>query len=352
MGFNMKAVRDKCSIQIEITNACANECANCSRFVGHHKKPYYMDLETFEKAIDSLEGFPNSIGIMGGEPKKHPEFLEICKLIQKKIPKGKRSLHTTGYKWDQYRSIIRKTFGTQVHRNDHRTLSQKHHPMLLAVEDVVPNHKTVEQLIDACWVDRRWSASINPKGCFFCEIAAAQDILFEGPGGIPIEKGWWDNPPQFFADQRKRYCYRCGASVPFHSVFLEENIDYVSLRNFNRLRKLETPRFLKKRVKLIQDCFSEEKLQKLSREWEPWNHRGKNEKELNCYELYGLFKGFATKYEHICRHKINRLREIGTAMLFPQKMGNSPQVLFTDAAQTGLKPTTENRFRNIYPNRS
>jgi MoaA/NifB/PqqE/SkfB family radical SAM enzyme len=172
----MIPVRDKRVIQVEITNACINECANCSRFVGHHKKPFYMDLETIEKAIDSLEGFQQIIGIMGGEPTKHPDFSEICKLIQKKIPKEKIHLWTAGYKWDQYRSIISKTFGVTYY-NDHKDLSQEYHPMLLAVEDVVPNQELADKLIDACWVDQMWSASITPKGCFFCEIAAAQDIL-------------------------------------------------------------------------------------------------------------------------------------------------------------------------------
>ncbi len=274
-----------------------------------------MDLETIENALDSLEGFQQYIGIMGGEPTKHPDFSEICKLIQKKVPKGKRRLHTSGYKWNQYRSIIRKTFGVQVDYNDHKDLSQKHHPMLIAVEDVVPNLKIADKLIDACWVDQRWSASINPKGCFFCEIAAAQDMLFEGPGGMPIQKGWWDKPSQFFADQRKRYCYRCGACVPFYPVFVKENKDYVSMRNFNRLNALKTPRFLKKRVKLIQDRYSEGQLQKLSQEWEPWNHWGQDEKKLTCYDLYGKFGGFVEKYTHTCRHKISRFREIGIAGL-------------------------------------
>ena len=309
----MKAVRDKHTIHIEVTNACINECANCTRFLGHHKKPYYMDLEMIEKALDSLEGCQNYIGIMGGEPTKHPDFPEICELIKKKVPKGKRRLHTSGYKWDQYRSIIRKTFGGNVWLNDHKDLSQKHHPMLLAVKDVVKNQELADKLIDTCWVDQRWSASISPKGCFFCEIAASLDMLFEGPGGIPIQKRWWDNPPQFFADQRKRYCYICGASVPFYSVLVKENKDYVSISNFNRLKALKTPRFLKKRVKLIQDSYSERQLQKLSQEWVPWNHRGRDEKKLTCYDLYGTFGGFAEKYT--CRYKISRLREIGIAGL-------------------------------------
>lgn len=308
----MKAVRDKNLIQIEITNACINECANCTRFVGHHKKPYYMDLKMVEQAINSLEGSDKWIGIMGGEPTKHPNFAEICRLMQKKVPRAKRVLFTAGYKWDQYRSIIKKTFGVNVHLNNHKDLSQKHQPMLLSIEDMVPNQELAEKLINNCWVDQRWSASINPKGCFFCEIAAAQDILFEGPGGLPIKKGWWEKPPQCFADQIKRHCYRCGAPVPFHSVFLKENIDYVSISNFNRLKDLKTPRFLRKRVKLIQDCYSEQQLQESALGWEPWNHSGKDGKMwLNDYELYGKFGSFTADFSNNCREKINQLKKVG-----------------------------------------
>jgi len=308
----MRAVKDKGTIHIEITNACINECANCSRFVGHHKEPYYMDLEKIEQALNSLDGFQNCVGIMGGEPTKHPDFAEICKLIQKKVPKEKRRLHTSGYKWSQYHSIIKKTFGANVWRNDHKDPSQKHHPMLLGVEDVVSNKKLVDKLIHACWVDQRWSASINPKGCFFCEIAAALDILFEGPGGAPIQKGWWDNPPKYFEDQIKRYCYVCGASVPFHSVFVKENKDYVSISNFNRLKDLETPRFLKNRVKLIQDSYSNSQLKKSMQGWEPWRHVGKNEKMwLSKTELYGKFGSFSLDFPGNCLGMLNRFRRRG-----------------------------------------
>ena len=103
--------------------------------------------------------------------------------------------------------------------------------------------------------------------------------------------------------------------MPFHSVFVKENKDYVSMRNFNRLKALKTPRFLKKRVKLIQDRYSEGQLQKLSQEWEPWDHWGKDEKKLTCYDLYGKFGGYATYYSHKFRNKIHRFRKSGIAAL-------------------------------------
>ena len=53
-------------IHVEITNACHLRCANCTRHLGHHDKPFFMTLEQVENAIDSLEGFEGRIGLMGG----------------------------------------------------------------------------------------------------------------------------------------------------------------------------------------------------------------------------------------------------------------------------------------------
>ena len=61
----LKPIVDKEAIQIEITNACIYRCANCTRLVGHHKKPYMMDLDYFKVAVDNIAKTPTLIGIMG-----------------------------------------------------------------------------------------------------------------------------------------------------------------------------------------------------------------------------------------------------------------------------------------------
>ena len=282
----MLAIREKKAVQIEVTNACNLQCANCSRFVGHHKEPYFMDIQLVGKAIDSLEGFPGVIGIMGGEPTKHPQFSEICKLVQRKIPMEKRGLWTNGYKWKEYKSLIKKTFANKVLYNP-KDNTQKHHPMLIAIEEVVEDKHYVQELVNKCWVRTKWAASINPKGCFFCEIAAALDVLFEGPGGHPIEKGWWEKPPQEFDDQIRRYCYRCSGALPFPPVFLYDNKDYVSIGNYMKLEELKTPKFQDNRVRLIRKYFTREELEELARDWRPWDHAGENTKKMTAYDLYG-----------------------------------------------------------------
>ena len=199
--------------------------------------------------------------------------------------------------------------------NDHNRPLQKHHPMMIAVEDVVSDGQLSQQLIEDCWVAKRWSASINPNGCFFCEIAAAQSILFGEPAGVPIEKGWWDKPVQFFSDQIKAACSRCGAPVPFSTVLVEEDKDYVSISNYNRLKALNTPRFLRDRIKLIQDRYGAEQIKELSQNWKPWDHWNGGDAYPDCYEIYGKFYGFITIFSHRYLHRTTRLmRRAGKAL--------------------------------------
>ena len=79
-------------IHIDVTNACHLRCANCTRHLGHHQKPYFMDLDFVEKALDSMEGFPGKVGLMGGEPFMHPKIKEIIELFGKKTHRRKRQL--------------------------------------------------------------------------------------------------------------------------------------------------------------------------------------------------------------------------------------------------------------------
>ena len=83
----MRNIIDRDTAQIEITNTCMNACSNCTRFCGLFKKPYFMSFKQFKEAVDSFEGFPKMVGIMGGEPLLHPEFKKFCKYALSKKPK-------------------------------------------------------------------------------------------------------------------------------------------------------------------------------------------------------------------------------------------------------------------------
>ena len=268
----MKPISEAAAIQIEVTNFCDHQCSNCTRFVGHHRKPYFMDLETIRKAIASLEGYEGGIGLMGGEPTLHPQFAEICKIYQEMIPdKSKRYLWTDGLNWDKYKDLIRETFEIgHIVYNDHSENTKGYHQQLLiAADEIIEDKELMWKLINDCWVQKRWSPSINPKGCFFCEVAAAQDLLFEGPGGYPLEKDWWKKEPKDFQDQVKRYCVNCSAAIPLNIESSSSVYDLVSRRNAERLKKVGAPKFLCGKMKIYYKKYTLEDYEKNSKNWKP-----------------------------------------------------------------------------------
>lgn len=262
-------------IQIEITNACHIGCANCTRLVGHHHKPFFMSPEMVAQAIASLDGYGGHIGLMGGEPTLHPDFAEICGLFRKLIPdKGRRELWTSGHQWVNYQSIIMETFDRNlIAYNDHSTDGGTHQPLLVAAREVVADEDLMWALIDDCWVQNRWSASITPKGCFFCEVAAAMDHTFQGPGGYVIEPGWWKKDPPDFSDQVERYCPDCGGAVPLEKLSDKLDYDLVSPGNWSRLAGVHSPKQAAGRLHIFQDRLSVEEIRQRKVGWQPQNYR-------------------------------------------------------------------------------
>lgn len=263
-------------IHVEVTNACNLKCANCTRFVGHYRKPFFMDLDMVVKAIDSLEGYPGNIGLMGGEPTIHPQFPDICKIFQERIPdRRRRQLWTNGYKWSEYKHIINQTFDADlIIYNDHSNPNVGlHQPLLVAAEDLVEDKELMWKLIDNCWIQTRWSASMTPKGGFFCEVAAAQDMLFHGPGGYSLEKRWWNKTPEEFAGQVERYCPKCSAAVPLQRPSSHNECDLISEGNARLLDGVKSPKYLRGEVMLRKGKYTKQDFQKLSRVWTPWSHR-------------------------------------------------------------------------------
>jgi len=271
----MRPLREMRLIQIEITNACHVKCANCTRLVGHHRKPFFMDLDTVVKGLESLEGFPGRIGLMGGEPTLHPDFAEICRIYQRMIPdKRRRGLWTSGFKWDEYRTLIEETFDKDIIAyNDHTSSDGVHQPLLVAADDIVDDKEFMWDLIDNCWVQMRWSASITPKGCFFCEVAAAMDHVFDGPGGWPIEKGWWRKNPVDFEEQVKRYCPGCSGAVPLKKESDKAEYDLVSQSNMDKLKVLKSPKVIKGECRLYDKKHTTGELKSSIEGWKPQDYR-------------------------------------------------------------------------------
>lgn len=269
------------TIQIEVTNACVHSCSNCTRLCGHHKKPFFMNWETFERAAASLEGFEGVIGIMGGEPTLHPDFKRFALHLRNKHPMAinlntaqlplKDYMQYTRNKHNAYRvlnrhkgpglwtsitnkyydffELIQDTFVFQC-LNDHMN-SSYHQPIMITRSELGISDEEWFKLRDNCWIQNNWSASITPKGAFFCEVAAALDMLFDGPGGWPIEPGWWRRTPQDFSDQL-HWCEMCGIALDTFKRNANEEIDDVSPVMYKKLLELDSPKLKQGAVAVYQ----------------------------------------------------------------------------------------------------
>lgn len=246
-------------IQIDITNACMNRCSNCTRFTGHHRKPFFMDMEIFKQAVDSLVEFPGMVGMIGGEPLIHPKFAQMAEYLAKTIPNPKRrGLWSTVPKkqGEKYGSLIKEAFGNFFF-NDHTMDNILHQPLLVAAQEVVSDPEEMWRLIDDCWIQKYWSASITPKGAFFCEVAASFDMLLDGPGGWPIEPGWWKRLPDDYTEQKQFACPRCGCAVPLKRRASTDEIDDVSPGNLEMLKSIGSPKVRRGHVEIYGGGLAE-----------------------------------------------------------------------------------------------
>lgn len=265
---------------IEVTNICVQNCAYCTRYIRHVRKDqmYFMDLDFFRKAVLSLEGFPGKLGIIGGEPLLHPQYEEMCLILRDefKIPKRKTGIFVSDKKrLEKYRTLTHETFG-MVAFNEHNKEQRKvelHQPITIAVGDVVKDKKYRNELIENCWVQNEWCPSISPKGGFICEVAEAMDIILDGPGGYPIEAGWWRKTPAEFQDQVDRYCKNCGVPVPLKRELLDSKKEKISSGLFKLFEKHSLRALSDRYVDIFDRHLTIKEMEENKLCWDPRNYR-------------------------------------------------------------------------------
>jgi hypothetical protein len=231
----MRSLVDMDTIQIEIVSLCRFSCSNCTRFCGHYE-PWFMPLDQFKQAVDSMVEYPKMTGMQGGEPLLHPEFPAMCAYLREKIKPEQLGLWTTlpeGF--EHYREDICATF-KHIFINDHSRPDIFHHPVLVGVEEIEPDKNKMWQMIDHCWAQESWSASIYPNGAWFCEIAGSMSMLFGEGKGWPIEPGWWWRIPADFREQMDMFCSRCGFPAKVRRRCSQDGIDDISPKNYERLK--------------------------------------------------------------------------------------------------------------------
>jgi hypothetical protein len=296
------------TIQIELTSACVKRCSNCTRFSGTKQKEFFIEESDFHAAIDSLVEYSKQphamVGFMGGDPLLHPKFLEFCDYAASKIDRYKLGLWSTfpdGPKYKAYAETICRTFGN-VLLNDHSRNDILHAPVLMASEEYfrkpcercsgtgkcalnistredetimrdacdcpdckgkgsVTDDLSLFTAVDNCWVQATWSASINPKGAWFCEVAAALSDLFDGPEGWKVEPGWWKRTPKDFKEQMDWACRKCGAALPLERIRnSQDNRDDVSPGNLERLKAIKSRKVARGEYEVREEFKFDQKL--------------------------------------------------------------------------------------------
>jgi len=214
---------------IDITNYCTmNSCIYCSRFLRHvpENKRYNLSLERIGTALAAYKGFPEHIGIIGGEPLIHPQFKEMCQLLLKFNGKEKYGLFTSiNPETSKYKDIIKKTFGfVAFNMHSPNQLTEcKHQPLTLAAKDMVPNRQLRNEFYEQCFFRRRWCGTVNPLGAFHCEIAASIAYLI-GQRGWEVKQGWWLNDWH----EQINLCELCGGAVPQERQLLCDRVEKIS----------------------------------------------------------------------------------------------------------------------------
>ena len=255
----MRNVRDMQIIQIDITTQCNKSCSNCTRFCGHYAKEkiYYMDLKYIEDILISLKDYDGVVGLIGGEPTLHPQFNEICELLEKHRSIEKRGLwsnNPNSYTLNNYFTSER------ICVSEHKNIDPKdidpnnifvldvHTPLLVSSESIKKKYNISDEemnnYINNCWIQLLWSANINKKGAWFCEVAGMLSYLFNGPDGIDIKEhpDWWKYDLDKYQYQIDWACKKCGGAIPLHTKLSSIIEDDISEDNLEELKKLNSPK--------------------------------------------------------------------------------------------------------------
>ena len=75
-------------------------------------------------------------------------------------------------------------------------------------------------------------------------------MLLDGPGGWPVEPGWWKRLPADYTAQKEFACPHCGGAIPMKRRPSTDGIDDVSPGNLEILKKIRSPKVRKGHVQI------------------------------------------------------------------------------------------------------
>jgi hypothetical protein len=250
-------------IEVDITNNCNKTCSNCTRFCGHYTKEriYNLDLEYIENIFISLSGYGGRVGLIGGEPTLHPKFIEICELMKKYINMEKRVLFSNNRESLKYTNYFKED---QIYINEHNLDTHFHAPILVSSKSIKEKlnitDENINNHIDKCWIQNTWSAGVNPKGAYFCEVAGMLSYLYNGPDGLDIKEhpNWWTYDIEKFKYQLDWACQRCGCALNLVPRCSKSSIDDISEDHLEELKKVNSPKINKGNFSIYDDDIDNE----------------------------------------------------------------------------------------------
>lgn len=202
-------------IQILVTSVCDKSCSYCTQASNLRRKPYFMSIEGFERAVISLKDYFGVVGMFGGNPATHPRFEELCSILRKHIPYKRRGIWCNNPLGKGV--VMRDTFcpsvcNLNVHLDSEAYAEFKrdwpesnpvglhtessHSPVYISPTDLGYTEDEIWEGVSDCDINQHWSAiileileykplnSIEYLGysessllAYFCEVAGAQDLL-------------------------------------------------------------------------------------------------------------------------------------------------------------------------------
>lgn len=237
-------------IQIHITRACDKACFHCTQASNLAGRPVMMTPDQFLQAVLTLRDHTCVVGIFGGNPCISPFFEEICGILRDVIPFERRGLWSNNLLGKG--KIVRETFNPAVSNcNVHGdirawiefsdewpaimvtrdpnlkglAIDSMHGAPFVAMRDVGLSMSDIYERASRCEVNQRWSPIVGVfRGnlrAWVCELMYAQAIIHENDPdwpdtGMPVVDDWWDHPMEWFAEQVRFHCQRCG--MPLNSV--------------------------------------------------------------------------------------------------------------------------------------
>ncbi|MDF2427621.1 MAG: glycosyltransferase family 2 protein [Nitrosopumilus sp.] len=280
-------------MQVWIGRACDKSCFGCTQ--GSNLKGPYEKITTdqFETALKSLKNYWGVVGIFGGNPCIHPQFPELCEILEQYIPYEQRGLWSNNL--NGHGKLCAKVFNSKVSNinshGDKRAYDEivenwpelvetgfpnlkplescsEHSPPFVAIQDLIPNEIKRWKMIVGCDINQYWSGMIavfrgELRG-WFCEIAGTQSILHQHEENYPdtgfkITPDWWDKPISDFADQVRFHCHSCG--IPMRIAAKPDDTKEPELVTLTHLNVYKPK---KRELKLVKDK-SEIEFQEISR---------------------------------------------------------------------------------------